>query len=52
MTLHVDPPLAHTVHIEPLTFTDWDSRSYIARTTVIVTEMDLQSSSFMRAFWR
>jgi peroxin-1 len=23
--LHVDPPLAHTVNIEPLTPTDWES---------------------------
>ena len=24
--LHLDPPLAHTVHIEPLTPGDWESR--------------------------
>lgn len=23
--LHLDPPLAHTVHIEPLTPADWES---------------------------
>lgn len=25
VVLHVDPPLAHTVNIEPMTPTDWDS---------------------------
>ena len=25
MLLHLDPPLAHTVHIEPLTPADWES---------------------------
>ena len=25
VSLHVDPPLAHTVNIEPLTPTDWES---------------------------
>lgn len=25
VALHVDPPQAHTVNIEPLTATDWES---------------------------
>ena len=25
--LHIDPPLAHTIHIEPLTPSDWESMS-------------------------
>lgn len=24
--LHLDPPVAHTVHIEPLTLADWESK--------------------------
>lgn len=27
--LHLDPPLAHTVNIEPLTPADWESKSRI-----------------------
>jgi peroxin-1 len=27
ISLHIDPPLAHTVNIEPLTATDWESKS-------------------------
>jgi hypothetical protein len=26
ISLHIDPPLAHTVNIEPLTATDWESK--------------------------
>ncbi len=26
ISLHLDPPLAHTVHIEPLTPADWESK--------------------------
>jgi peroxin-1 len=31
LTLHVDPPQAHTVNIEPLTPTDWDMIELHAR---------------------
>jgi len=27
--LHVDPPTAHTIHIEPLTASDWESRYFL-----------------------
>ena len=27
MALHLDPPQAHTVNIEPMTATDWESES-------------------------
>lgn len=26
ISLHMDPPIAHTVHIEPLTPADWESK--------------------------
>ena len=26
ISLHLDPPVAHTVHIEPLTPADWESK--------------------------
>ena len=26
VSLHLDPPVAHTVHIEPLTPADWESK--------------------------
>lgn len=26
LMLHLDPPIAHTVHIEPLTPADWESK--------------------------
>lgn len=26
--LHLDPPLAHTIHIEPLTPSDWESKMF------------------------
>lgn len=26
ISLHMDPPIAHTVHIEPLTAADWESK--------------------------
>ena len=26
--LHLDPPLAHTIHIEPLTPSDWESTMF------------------------
>lgn len=26
ISLHLDPPMAHTVHIEPLTPADWESK--------------------------
>lgn len=29
VTLHVNPPEAHTVNIEPLTADDWDSEYWI-----------------------
>lgn len=28
--LHLDPPLAHTVHIEPLTPADWESQYFVS----------------------
>ena len=35
LSVHLDPPIAHTVHIEPLTPADWESkcvpRAYIRR---------------------
>lgn len=27
LLLHLDPPVAHTVNIEPLTPADWESKS-------------------------
>ena len=26
ISLHLDPPIAHTAHIEPLTPADWESK--------------------------
>ena len=29
ISLHLDPPMAHTVHIEPLTPADWESKCFL-----------------------
>jgi peroxin-1 len=36
--IHVDPPLAHTINIEPLTPSDWESKNLY--------------NEFAKAFWR
>jgi len=54
VNLHIDPPQAHTVNIEPLTPTDWDS-AYIHTPTMLHALVQpltktIQSSNFMLAF--
>lgn len=29
ISLHLDPPMVHTVHIEPLTPADWESKCFL-----------------------
>lgn len=50
LLLHLNPPLAHTINIEPLTPADWESKVAI----VLYMSMALisrQSLSFMQIFW-
>jgi peroxin-1 len=46
ISLHIDPPLAHTVNIEPLTATDWESklRFYLARKRWVDIDADERQS--------
>lgn len=49
LLLHLNPPLAHTINIEPLTPADWESKAALVL-YVSVALISAQSLSFMQIF--